>query len=215
MKKLDEEKVAMYDEVVCLFIYWSRICMPDDLTLDEKKLLLDLARQALEHAVRGRMLPALDPTSLTPRLLEKGASFVTLTIGGDLRGCIGALEPYQPLAEDVREHAVAAGLQDYRFLPVQEQELAQINIEVSRLTLPEPLEYTSPEDLPARLRPGVDGVILRDGRQRATFLPQVWEKVPDPAEFLSHLCLKMGASPDLWRQKHLEVLLYRVEEFHE
>ena len=134
---------------------------------------------------------------------------------GDLRGCIGALEAYQPLAEDVREHAVAAALNDYRFPPVQVAELNGISLEVSRLTAPVPLEYTSPEDLVAKLRPGVDGVILRDGGRRATFLPQVWEKLPDAENFLANLCHKMGASPDLWRRKHLEVLTYQVEEFHE
>ncbi|MBU2611402.1 MAG: AmmeMemoRadiSam system protein A [Chloroflexi bacterium] len=185
------------------------------LTLEEKQTLLRLARQALESGVRGQPLPALDAATLSPTLRADGASFVTLTVQGELRGCIGVLEPCQSLAEDVREHAVAAALQDYRFPPVEEHELAQIEIEVSRLSLPEPLDYTTAEDLLARLRPGVDGVILRDGFRRATFLPQVWEKVADKEEFLDHLCLKMGASPDLWRRKHLEVLVYQVEEFHE
>jgi AmmeMemoRadiSam system protein A len=189
--------------------------MSEKFTQEEKQLLLKLARQALESGVRGQPLPPLDPVTLTPTLRAEGASFVTLTERGELRGCIGALEPSQSLAEDVREHAIAAALQDYRFPPVEEHELPQIEIEVSRLTLPEPLEYTTPEDLLARLRPGVDGVILQDGFLRATFLPQVWEKVADKEEFLSHLCLKMGASPDLWRRKHLEVLVYHVEEFHE
>lgn len=187
----------------------------DNLTPEEKQTLLKLARQALEHAVRGQPLPDLDLPSLTPRLRDKGAAFVTLTIDGDLRGCIGALEAYQPLAEDVREHAVAAALNDFRFPPVQPEELEQINVEVSRLTEPKPLAYRTPEELLAGLRPGVDGVVLRDGVRRATFLPQVWEKVPDPAQFLEHLCLKMGESPDLWRRKKLEVLVYQVEEFHE
>lgn len=185
------------------------------LTLEEKQTLLRLARQALESGVRGQPLPALDPATLSPSLRADGASFVTLTVQDELRGCIGTLEPCQSLAEDVREHAIAAALQDYRFPPVEENELAQIKIEVSHLSLPEPLEYTTAEDLLARLRPGVDGVILRDGFRQATFLPQVWEKVADKEEFLSHLCLKMGASPDLWRRKHLEVLVYQVEEFHE
>ncbi|MBA4380688.1 MAG: hypothetical protein C0393_08460 [Anaerolinea sp.] len=185
------------------------------LTLEEKQILLRLARQALESGVCGQPLPALDPATLSPTLRADGASFVTLTVQGELRGCIGTLEPYQSLAEDVREHAIAAALQDYRFPPMEEHELAQIKIEVSRLTLPEPLEYTTAEDLLARLRPGVDGVILRDGFRRATFLPQVWEKVADKEEFLDHLCMKMGASPDLWRRKHLEVLVYQVEDFHE
>jgi AmmeMemoRadiSam system protein A len=132
-----------------------------------------------------------------------------------LRGCIGALEPYQALAEDVREHAVAAALEDYRFPPVQRAELGNIQIEVSRLTIPEKLDYRDPADLLAKLHPGVDGVILRDGIRRATFLPQVWEKIPDAKSFLANLCYKMGAAPDAWKRKHLEVLVYQVEEFHE
>jgi AmmeMemoRadiSam system protein A len=157
----------------------------------------------------------LEDASLTPHLREEGASFVTLTVRGQLRGCIGALEPYQPLAEDVREHAVAAALEDPRFPPVSERELNGIQIEVSRLTRPIPLEYKDAGDLLSKLQPHVDGVILRDVFRRATFLPQVWEKISDPAEFLDNLCYKMGASPDLWRRKHLDVLTYRVEEFRE
>ncbi len=190
--------------------------MSDDrLTSEEKRTLLQIARQSLEAGVRGQKLPPLELNSMSPRLQEEGASFVTLTINGNLRGCIGALEPYQPIAEDVREHAIAAALQDYRFSNVQPDELSQIEIEVSRLTVPIPLEYETPEDLLEKLRPGIDGVLLRDGRQRATFLPQVWEKLPDPADFLDNLCYKMGAPSNLWREKHLEVLIYQVEEFHE
>lgn len=189
--------------------------MSAPLTPEEKQTLLRLARQALELGVRGETLPPLDWESLTPTLRADGASFVTLTEGGNLRGCIGTLEAYRPLAEDVREHAIDAALHDYRFPPVQTAELGAIQIEVSRLTAPVPLEYATPEDLLARLRPGVDGVVLRDGIRRATFLPQVWQKLPDPQDFLDNLCYKMGAAPSLWRRKHLDVLVYQVEEFHE
>jgi len=190
--------------------------MADDrLTDDEKLTLLKLARQALESGVRGQGFPAILLQSLPERLQAQGASFVTLTINGNLRGCIGALEPYQPLSQDVCEHAIAAALQDYRFPVVCEEELPLIVIEVSRLTAPCPLEYCSPDDLLSKLRPEIDGVVLRDGPRRATFLPQVWEKLPNPADFLDSLCYKMGASPDLWRLKHLDVLVYQVEEFHE
>ena len=189
--------------------------MDDKLTLAEKQTLLKLARQSLEAGVRHLPLPDLDSAAMTPALQARGAAFVTLTVHGELRGCIGALEPYQSLAEDVREHAVSAALEDYRFPQVQEQELADIEIEVSRLTIPVPLEYQDSGDLLAKLHPGVDGVILRDGFRRATFLPQVWEKIPDTAGFLANLCYKMGASPDLWKRKHLDVLVYHVEEFHE
>ena len=189
--------------------------MEDKLTPEEQKILLVLARQAMVCAVKGEPLSPLDPSALTPRLQEQGASFITLTIGEALRGCIGALEPYQSLAEDVREHAAAAALQDPRFPPVSDQELSRIEIEISRLTRPIPLEYRDPDDLLSKLRPGVDGVILRDDHRRSTFLPQVWEKLPDPAEFLTSRCYKMGADPHLWQKKHLEVLVYQVEEFRE
>ncbi len=189
--------------------------MDDRLTVEEKQTLLRVAREALQCGVNKHALPALDLESMQPRLRTDGASFVTLTIRGELRGCIGALEPYQPLAQDVREHSVAAALEDPRFPLVSPEELDQIEIEVSRLTFPQKLAYTDAEDLCARLRPGVDGVILRDGFRRATFLPQVWGKIPDKAEFLDNLCYKMGAAPDTWRYKHLEVLTYQVEEFHE
>jgi uncharacterized protein len=189
--------------------------MNNRLSPDEQKALLRLAREALECGVRGETLPPLDTSSLTARLQEVGATFITLTRDGELRGCIGTLEPYQPLAEDVREHAVAAALEDPRFPSVRESELDRIQIEVSRLTLPVPLEYRDADDLLSKLRPHVDGVILRDGPRRSTFLPQVWEKIPDPGEFLENLCYKMGADPHLWRKKHLEVLIYQVEEFRE
>ena len=189
--------------------------MEDRLTSEEKQTLLGIARQSLEAAVKGEQSPKLDAALLTPRLKEQGASFVTLTVCGELRGCIGALEPYQPLADDVREHTIAAALQDPRFPPVGPHELNGINIEVSRLSVPYPLEYSTDEDLIQKLRPHIDGVILSDGMHRATFLPQVWEKIPDPAQFLNNLCYKMGAAPDTWKRKHLEVLIYQVEEFHE
>lgn len=189
--------------------------MDNPLAMEEKQTLLNLARQALEKAVRGQKLDPPDLNSLPAPLQAQGASFVTLTVRGNLRGCIGALEAYQPLVQDVQEHAVAAALEDYRFPPVKEAELKEIQIEVSRLTSPTHLAYSTPEELLAKLRPGVDGVILRDGIRRATFLPQVWGKVADKEEFLSHLCMKMGVSPDAWQRKHLEVLIYQVEEFHE
>ena len=153
----------------------------------ERKTLLTLARQALELGVFGKELPPLNLKSLSSRLQRPGASFVTLTIDDNLRGCVGALEATQPLAEDVRLHAVAAALQDYRFPPVIPEEIPLIKIEVSCLTPLQKLEYTSPEDLISRLQPGVDGVVLTDGIRRATFLPQVWKKVPEAVIFLNLL----------------------------
>jgi len=189
--------------------------MPDCLSSDEKKNLLMLARQTLMLAVNNKPIPPIDLTCLTPLLQQNGASFVTLTEEGELRGCVGALEPTMPLAEDVRYHAVAAALQDYRFPPVRPAEVSRIVIEISRLTLPQPLLYKGPQDLITRLHPNIDGVIINDGYRRATFLPQVWEKLPNPRAFLAHLCQKMGAASDLWERRELQVLTYQVEEFHE
>lgn len=189
--------------------------MSISLTDGEKQTLLRIAREAMENAVRRRSLPPLEIDSLTQRLRENGASFVTLTIHDDLRGCIGALEAYQPLAEDVREHAIAAALEDPRFPPVHESELGSIVIEASYLTKPQEVPYSNSEDLLLKIRPHVDGVILKHGFRRATFLPQVWEKIPEPAEFLRQLCYKMGERPNLWRETKLQVYVYQVEEFHE
>jgi AmmeMemoRadiSam system protein A len=189
--------------------------MSTPLTDGEKQILLRLAREAMEFAVTSKTLPPLNPSLLSRSLKEPGASFVTLTINNDLRGCIGALEAHQPLVDDVREHAVAAALEDPRFPPVSQSELSRIQLEVSRLTAPHPLEYSSSDDLLKKLRPHVDGVILKDGYRRATFLPQVWEKIPDPVEFLEQLCQKMGSSPNAWRKSSLQVLVYQVEEFKE
>ena len=94
-------------------------------------------------------------------------------------------------------------------------EIDKIKIEISRLTTPQPLAYANSEDLLKKLRPGIDGVVLKEGSRRATFLPQVWEKLTSPETFLDHLCQKMGAHAKLWRQEKLEVLIYQVEEFHE
>lgn len=189
--------------------------MNSGLSLDERQYLLALARKSIHNHVEGLPLPEIEETSLTENLAAFGASFVTLTISGHLRGCIGSLEAYQSLVEDVREHAVAAAFEDYRFSPVTRDEFSTIEIEISRLTQPVSLDYSSPDDLPGLLRPGVDGVILKDGYRRATFLPQVWEQLPNPEDFLTHLCAKMGAPSDLWRKKLLQVSLYQVEEFHE
>lgn len=181
----------------------------------ERQLLLEIARQAMEDAVCGRRVRKLALAQLPARLQEPGATFVTLTSRGQLRGCIGALEARLPLAMDVQDHAAAAALDDPRFPPVQPAELPEIHLEISRLSAPQPLAYDQPEQLARILKPGVDGVILKSGHRRATFLPQVWEKIPRPEDFLSQLCLKLGTSADFWRINNLEVFTYQVEEFHE
>ena len=187
----------------------------EHLTQEEKDFLLQQARLALISGVTGKPLTPIDLDEVPENIRQPGATFVTLTVDGRLRGCVGTLEAYQPLLDDVHEHAVAAALNDFRFPPVQAEEISKIMIEISRLTAPKALEYEGPEDLLTKLRPGIDGVVLRDDYRRATFLPQVWEKIPSARAFMDQLCLKLGGPSDLWQNKKLDVLVYQVEEFHE
>ena len=180
---------------------------------DEKQFLLTLARESIKTALLQEHPRPLDKSAIPPILKKDLACFVTLTIHERLRGCIGSLEAFRPLVDDVRDRAVQAALEDYRFPPLHPDELDKVDIEISVLTKPEKLYYNSPEELPAKLRPHIDGVILRDGGLRATFLPQVWDQITSPEDFLNHLCTKMGAKPNLWRTKLLDVEIYQVDEF--
>jgi AmmeMemoRadiSam system protein A len=181
----------------------------------DRQYLLRLARETIAHRLRGEGPPQVDLSALDESLTRDGASFVTLTKHGALRGCIGSLEPRRPLVLDVRENAVAAALQDPRFPPVSLEELDDLRVEVSVLSVPQLLSYEGPDDLVAKLRPGVDGVVIERGWNRATFLPQVWEKLPDPHQFLQHLCLKAYLSADFYHHPGLDVYTYQVEKFEE
>ena len=150
-----------------------------------------------------------------PRYSERRGTFVTLTMDGALRGCIGHIIPQESLIEGVRENAINAAFRDPRFRPLSRQEWEKTKIEVSILTEPKSLAYADGEDLLKKLRPGVDGVILKKGYRQATFLPQVWDQLPDKKEFLTHLCLKAGLDGHAWKKDKLEVLVYQVQAFHE
>ena len=185
------------------------------LTNSEKDTLLKVARAAITRAVDNMPSEHTSVTEQTANLREHGASFVTLTINEQLRGCIGTMEAYQPLILDVQEHAVAAAMSDYRFSALRKDELPLIKIEISRLTPLKELTYTDPEVLCQSLRIGIDGVLIKAQGRSATFLPQVWDQLPTPEEFLSHLCAKMGAAPDFWQHQKLDVYTYEVEKFSE
>jgi AmmeMemoRadiSam system protein A len=133
-------------------------------------------------------------------LAEPGASFVTLTRQGELRGCIGTLEAHRPLGLDVRENAVAAAFRDPRFMPLTRVEFDEIRVEVSVLSPSEILVVVSEEHALASLRPNVDGVVFEYAHYRSTFLPQVWEQLPEPAEFMAHLKRKAGLPMDFWAE---------------
>ena len=185
------------------------------LTDENKRFLLSQAREALNAAVRQETLPDVELDNLPEVLQTPLATFVTLTIGGALRGCIGGLEAQQPLVLDVREHAAAAGLNDYRFPPVTPAEIPAIHIEISILTPPQAVYYDEPKELARKIRPGIDGVVLVQGLRRATFLPQVWEKLPAVEDFLGHLCQKMGAARNYWLYEKLDAYTYQVISFEE
>lgn len=179
--------------------------------LHEEKLLA-LAEASIRHGIDyGRPLP-LTLSDYPPPLREPGACFVTLNRNGQLRGCIGSLSPHRPLAEDVAENAYAAAFSDPRFPSLREEELAGLAIHLSILSPAEPMEFASEEDLLGQLRPGVDGLILEEGLRRGTFLPSVWEQLPNPALFLRHLKQKAGLPPDYWSDS-LQVSRYTTRSF--
>jgi len=162
------------------------------------RLVLDIARRTLDQAVRTRKPLIIDPLVFPPELREWRAPFVTLKKGGALRGCIGDTDASRPLAVAIADVTFRAALADPRFSPVTEEELPEIELHVSVLTPLEPMAVDGEEALLAALRPGVDGLVLRDGASKATFLPSVWETLPEPREFLRQLKRKAGWLPDHW-----------------
>jgi AmmeMemoRadiSam system protein A len=189
--------------------------MAKKLTAAEGQILLAAARQAIQDHLAGTVPLPLDLQDYPSGIREPGACFVTLTKNGILRGCIGSLEATQPLIKDVQERAVGAAFQDPRFPALTPGEFPDLQIEVSHLTRPENLVYSTPQDLVGKLRPGIDGVILRHNFRRATFLPQVWDQLPETELFLGRLCLKMGLDPMAWKEHHFEVEIYQAEKFIE
>jgi len=177
----------------------------------DRALLARVARESLVAAVgrRSAGLPAVPGDS---PVVRPGCSFVTLERNGRLRGCIGSLTPRRPLVEDVASNARSAALDDFRFPPVEPHELTEVEIEISVLSPTEPLAAASEADLLAALRPGVDGLLLEDGPRRATFLPSVWEQLPDRRDFLTQLRRKAGLAPDHWTPT-LRFERYQVESF--
>jgi len=189
-----------------------------ELSAEDGRWLVRLARAAIAARL-GQPAAAeacdLEAALAKPVFQALGAAFVTLKRGSALRGCIGSLTAREPLRSNVRSNALNAAFHDPRFPPLKAEELSQVAVEVSVLTPPRRLDWHGGADLAARLTPGRDGVVIRHGGLSATFLPQVWEQLPRPADFLSHLCLKAGLAPDAWKRLPLEVDLYHVLSFHE
>lgn len=187
----------------------------DRLTRKEGEELIALARKTIEAELLGAGTPEEEGMDIPPKFHDKRGTFVTLTMNGGLRGCIGHIIPSESIWEGVKKNALNAAFEDPRFRPLTAEELERVRVEVSILSDPRPLPYETPEDLLNKLKPGVDGVIIRKGMRQSTFLPQVWEQLPDKNEFLTHLCLKAGLDGDAWRKEPLEVFTYKVQAFEE
>jgi len=173
--------------------------------------LLRMARGSLAEALG--VGPAAKVENL-PWLREPGATFVTLRLRGSLRGCVGSIEARRPLGEDVRQNALAAAFQDPRFPPLEPRELPGITLEVSLLSPPEPLPAANEAEALRLLRPGIDGVVFEYGGHRSTFLPQVWEQLPDPRDFLDHLRRKAGLPDGFWAPE-VRLSRYGVQKWEE
>lgn len=186
--------------------------MADYYSPDEQSMLLHIARSTLEAITAHDSVPPVALNTLPPALVEERACFVTMRRIPSmiLRGCTGTLVARRPLAEEVAFITVQTAFNDPRFPPVTASEVPGLHIEISVLTPPEPLIFGDPDDLLDKLRPGIDGVTLRLDGRRATFLPQVWDTYPDPEEFLSLLCEKMGREPHAWHSPALEVDTYQA-----
>jgi AmmeMemoRadiSam system protein B/AmmeMemoRadiSam system protein A len=184
-------------------------------TPEDRRALLKLARQSVTEVVTQGRLPEVQGDRFPARLAEAKGCFVTLTKRGALRGCIGNIMPQGPLWTAVMENARSAAARDFRFPPVQKEEVDKLEIEISVLTVPQPLAFSSPDDLLAKLQPHRDGVVLHLGPRSATYLPQVWEQLPDKTTFLNSLAQKAGCAPDEWRKPGVKVMTYQVEAFKE
>jgi AmmeMemoRadiSam system protein A len=185
------------------------------LTEEQGQQLIRLARKTI--AVRLGLPGTLPDRDITtdPALQEKRGTFVTLKIRGQLRGCMGCLTPSETILEGIQRNALNAAFKDPRFPALTAPELEEAEIEISILTSPQELQHDGSNDLLAKLRPNIDGVIISKGLARATFLPQVWEQLPRTEDFLAHLCRKAGLSFDEWQKGELDVATYQVQYFHE
>jgi len=181
---------------------------------DKGKILLSIARAAIAETLK---LPHVSISELARDhnwLQEKAACFVTLTQNEQLRGCIGTLEAHQSLLEDVIHNANAAAFRDTRFSPLSSDEFDSTEIEISLLSAMQPLNFSSEQDALAQLRPGIDGVLFESGQHRSTFLPQVWQQLPDRKTFMAHLKNKAGLAPDFWSD-NVRLYRYTVTKYKE
>ena len=176
--------------------------------------LIEVARASISHGLAHRRALTVDPADFGEVLARPGASFITLKIEDQLRGCIGRMEPNSPLVCSVAHNAYAAAFEDPRFDPLTETEFARIDVHISVLSEPTVMTFNDEDDLLRQLRPGVDGLVLEAGRCRGTFLPAVWQALPKPQQFLNQLKVKAGLHPDAW-PNDARVLRYTCESIEE
>jgi MEMO1 family protein len=188
---------------------------PENLAPQDRHFLLNLARQSIRDVVTTGATPEVSTNGFAKTLLEPRGCFVTLTKQGQLRGCIGHILPLEALWKAICDNARYAAMRDPRFRPVQRDELAALEIEISVLTEPQPVRFTSSDDLLAQLHPYKDGVVLRVDGRTATYLPQVWSHIPNKVQFLESLSEKAGCEPSAWRGAGTTVATYQVESFKE
>jgi len=177
---------------------------------EERKVLLGWAKASIQHGLKTGWPISPNLSGLPTKLTEQRATFVTLEKIQRLRGCIGMLQATRPLVEDIANNAFAAAFKDPRFPALKKQELKHLEIHISILSLSEPLNFSSQQDLLAQLRPGIDGLILEEGSKRGTFLPTVWESLSEPKEFLTHLKQKAGLPKNYWSDT-LKIQRYTTE----
>ena len=207
----DKSRVVGYAAIA----FYAPAAVTETFTKDEQHFLLQLARKSVRESAATGRLPPLSADGLAVKLTEPKGCFITLTTGGVLRGCIGNITPQLPLFRAIADNARSAALYDPRFNAVTPGEVDRLEIEISVLTVPQPLAFTSPDDLLRKLRPHEDGVLLNISGRVATYLPQVWEQLPDKIEFLSTLAEKAGCAPGDWRKPGATVSIYHVESFKE
>lgn len=180
----------------------------------DSSLYVQIAKNAIRSHFTERLIDKDEWLERCPELSAQGATFVTLTIHGHLRGCIGSIIAHRSLIEDLMHNAISAAFHDPRFPPLSRDELEEVDVEVSLLTPPLEVTYKDASELSRIIRPKIDGVILRLGHYQATFLPQVWEELPDFHSFFSHLGLKAGIGSNPLSY-HPDIYTYQVEKYKE
>lgn len=179
---------------------------------EEKNKLLEIARKTIEAELNHTKY---EPSNIPDSFKMPAATFITITKSGQLRGCIGTLEAHEPLINNLKHNALMAAFNDYRFPPLQKNEIDQIKIEISILSKPEKIKFNNTDGLLDAIQPNIDGIILEADGYSATYLPQVWQDLPNKKDFLASLCQKAGLNSNRWQQENLTIKKYQVIKFSE